>query len=55
MKNAKEIKFERSFTASRSIKQIKKNTDRLYTLLKVAQCQEWGYKNSLTRLVALFS
>jgi hypothetical protein len=35
MKNAKEIKFERSFTASRSIKQIKKNTDRLYTLLKV--------------------
>lgn len=24
MKNAKEIKFERSFTASRSIKQIKK-------------------------------
>ena len=22
---------------------------------KEAQCQEWGYKNSLTRLVALFS
>lgn len=35
MFKATEIKFERSFTASRSIKQIKKNTDRLYTLLKV--------------------
>ena len=22
---------------------------------KKAQCQEWGYKNPLTRLVALFS
>ena len=35
MFKATEIKFERSFTSSRSIKQIKKNTDRLYTLLKV--------------------
>ena len=24
-------------------------------ILKKAQCQEWGYKNPLTRLVALFS
>ena len=24
-------------------------------LLKEAQCQEWGYKNPLTRLVVLFS
>ena len=23
--------------------------------LNKAQCQEWGYKNPLTRLVALFS
>ena len=24
-------------------------------VLLLAQCQEWGYKNPLTRLVALFS
>ena len=35
-----------------------KNSKSLYVIKSVyfkAQCQEWGYKNPLTRLVALFS
>ena len=33
MKNAKEIKFERSLDSYKSMNQIKKNTDFLYELL----------------------
>ena len=37
------------------LKDFLKLSDEEKNKLKKAQCQEWGYKNPLTRLVALFS